>query len=174
MRDMRARSTSMIVEIAGNACAAVASVIRISHHQTRGVRIATPRHGRERRCVDSESRILAMKKFSCLTPISPLAAGRTVAFLRIAVGDSRDGGSSRTTDRRRREPSRTMKGAFEAGGVWCTRPVWRLARTNECWRQSFCVVMAWACAGHPRLCIRTKEDMDARHPAAPKAAPGSV
>jgi len=95
---MRARSTSVKVEIAGNACAASAFVIRVLHHQQRDVRVASRRHGRERRCADSESQNLAMKKFSCLTPLSLLAAGRTVAFLRIAVSDSKDGGLSQSLD----------------------------------------------------------------------------
>jgi hypothetical protein len=39
-----------------------------------------------------------MKKFSCLTPLSPLAAGRTVAFLRIEIADSQNGNLSQSTD----------------------------------------------------------------------------
>jgi hypothetical protein len=39
-----------------------------------------------------------MKKFSCLTALSLGAASQTVAFLRIAVSDSKDGGLSQSTD----------------------------------------------------------------------------
>jgi hypothetical protein len=98
MREVRIRSTSTKVKIAENGCAAATFAIRILHDQSCDHRVASRCDGRKRRCADSESANLATKKFSCLTPISPLAAGRTVAFLRIAAGDSTDGGLPQTVD----------------------------------------------------------------------------
>src|SRR5689334_20416384 len=90
------RSTSAKRAIAGSACAAGTFAIRILHRHTRDVGVVMRRDSREARCADSESANLATKKFSCLTPISTVAAGRTVAFLRIASADSSGGGSCRT------------------------------------------------------------------------------
>src|SRR6266550_1178229 len=68
MRKMQTRSTLSIVNIAGNACTAVLFVIRSSCAQGASEIIVTSRRLPKAPRADSESQILAMKKFSCLMP----------------------------------------------------------------------------------------------------------
>jgi hypothetical protein len=78
------KSSGMIVVIAESACAAIVFVIRtlIDRHVA-GI-AATDRYRSDRRCADSESRFLAMKKFSC-PPASRLIVARQNRFFeRIA------------------------------------------------------------------------------------------
>jgi hypothetical protein len=85
--------------IAGNGCAAIVSDIRASidrHH--RGV-IATGNSLPKARCVDSESHILATKKFSCSPPSRLIGARQNRIFARIAAADSQARFSSESTHR---------------------------------------------------------------------------
>jgi hypothetical protein len=65
MRKVREKSASTFVKVEGNACAAGISLIRTIDELN--VRHATATHhdASTVRCADSESRFLAMKKFSC-------------------------------------------------------------------------------------------------------------
>jgi hypothetical protein len=65
MRAAHENATHAIVNIAGNACAAVVSLIRALHDRSMVIAIATRRRLPKRCCADSESRILAIKKFLC-------------------------------------------------------------------------------------------------------------
>jgi hypothetical protein len=86
MRIVREKPTSAIVNIAESACAASISVIRAFNDQ-RADDVTSPRRGRlKARCTDSESRTLAIKKFSC-SPASRLIVARQNRFFeRIASG----------------------------------------------------------------------------------------
>jgi hypothetical protein len=77
-------ATHAIVSIAGNACAAAASLIRALHDRSLVIAIATRRRLPKRRCTDSESRILAIKKFSCSPASRLIGARQNRFFLRIA------------------------------------------------------------------------------------------
>jgi hypothetical protein len=88
MRKVREKSASTFVKVAGNACATGISLILTIdelhlHH-------ATPTHhdASTARCADSESRFLAMKKFSCGSHRGRIAARQNQFFERIAAADS--------------------------------------------------------------------------------------
>jgi hypothetical protein len=66
-RKTRAGSTSAKVNIAGSDCTAGISSIHALIDRSASEVIAKCLHRPEGRCVDSESQILAIKKFSCLT-----------------------------------------------------------------------------------------------------------
>jgi hypothetical protein len=88
MRIVRANSTPTIVKIAGIACAASVSVIRTLRARCVARTVATHRCRSKALGVDSESRILAMKKFSCKEPSRLIAARQIRFFARIAETDS--------------------------------------------------------------------------------------
>jgi hypothetical protein len=89
IRIVCANSTSSIVKITESTCAAVVSVICIKSEQHVASIAATHLHQRKPLGVDSESRILAMKKFSCKEPSRLIAARQIRFFARIAKTDSR-------------------------------------------------------------------------------------
>jgi hypothetical protein len=89
MRIVRENSTSAIVKIAENSCAAIVSVIRLLNGRQCARPVATHRGRMKTLGVDSESRILAMKKFSCAEPRRLIAARQNRTFERIAETDSR-------------------------------------------------------------------------------------
>jgi hypothetical protein len=62
---MRENSLGVIDGIAGNACAAVVFAIRASIDRRRADSFATHEWRLKAYCTDSESRTLAIKKFSC-------------------------------------------------------------------------------------------------------------
>jgi hypothetical protein len=74
--------------IAGNACAAIASVIRASNDQRDNSVIATDNCRHQARCVDSESQNLATKKFSCPPASRLIVARQNRISARIAPADS--------------------------------------------------------------------------------------
>ena len=82
------RSTLSIVNIAGNACTAVLFVIRSSCAQGASEIIVTSRRLPKAPRADSESQILAMKKFSCLMPRELICRSPRTVFGRIAPADS--------------------------------------------------------------------------------------
>ena len=81
--------TRMMVRIAESACAAVVSTVGSLIYQHVAAVVATHEHLSEVRCADSESRILAMKKFSCPPASRLIAARQNRFFARIAATDSR-------------------------------------------------------------------------------------
>jgi hypothetical protein len=89
IRIVRANSTSTIVKIAGGDCAAGISSLRVGSEQHPVGVAATHLHQRKALGVDSESRILAIKKFSCKQPSRLIAARQIRFFARIAETDSR-------------------------------------------------------------------------------------
>jgi hypothetical protein len=84
MRIVRENSTSAIVKIAESACAADVSELRIKSERRAASIKATHLHRRNASGADSESRILAMKKFSCAEPSRLIAARQNRFFARIA------------------------------------------------------------------------------------------
>jgi hypothetical protein len=84
MRIVPENSTSTIVNIARNPCAADVSAILAAHARRRIRRIATRRRETKARRADSESRILAMKKFSRATPSRRIGVRQNRIFARIA------------------------------------------------------------------------------------------
>jgi hypothetical protein len=89
MRVVRENAMSPIVNITRNTCAAVVSLI-----PTSGVRspidvVATRQRKQKAPRADSESRFLAIKKFSCTTAWRLIAARQTRFFAGIAAADSR-------------------------------------------------------------------------------------
>jgi hypothetical protein len=81
---VREIAASAVVKIAGNACAAGISVIRIigaypSHHG-----FASRCERSKARCADSESQFLAMKKFSCFRRHGRIGPRQNQFFERIA------------------------------------------------------------------------------------------
>jgi hypothetical protein len=77
-----------IVNIAGSACATGLFVLR-AFERSRAIGIvATHRRLSKARRVDSESRFLAIKKFSCLTASRLIGARQNRFFARIAAADS--------------------------------------------------------------------------------------
>jgi hypothetical protein len=98
IRIVRANSTSAIVKIVESTCAAGVSVIRIENEQHAASINATHLHQPKALGVDSESRILAIKKFSCKEPSRLIAARQIRFFARIAETDSQ-GRFARATDR---------------------------------------------------------------------------
>jgi hypothetical protein len=88
MRVVRENTMSAIVNVARNTCAAVISLILTSYaHSTIDV-VATHRCRQKALRADSESRLLAIKKFSCTTPWRLIAARQTRFFAGIAAADS--------------------------------------------------------------------------------------
>src|ERR1700730_3195253 len=87
-RIVRENSTSTIIKIAENPCAAVAFVIRFidEHHLHRT--IATRRDGSKTRRANSESSYLAIKKFLCFSRFLLIAPRQSQFFERIAGTDS--------------------------------------------------------------------------------------
>jgi hypothetical protein len=85
---VRANSTSTIVKIAESAYAAVVSVVFIKSEQHAASIAATHLHRCKALGMDSESRILAMKKFSCEEPSRLIAPRQIRFFARIAETDS--------------------------------------------------------------------------------------
>jgi hypothetical protein len=75
---------SSIVKIAESGCAASVSVLRIESERHVASIVATHLHQRKPRGADSESRILAIKKFSCAEPSRLIAARQNRFFARIA------------------------------------------------------------------------------------------
>jgi hypothetical protein len=88
MREAQHRSASAFVNIAGNACAAVVSLIRIFHSQHAIGVVATRRGGPKTRGADSESGFLAIKKFSWVSRKRLIAARQNRIFGRIVATDS--------------------------------------------------------------------------------------
>jgi hypothetical protein len=89
MRKVCEKSTSAIVKIAGNACAAGTFVIRMIAELQPHRAFATHHDVSTPRCADSESRILAMKKFSRGSRRRLIAPRQIRFFERIAIADSR-------------------------------------------------------------------------------------
>jgi hypothetical protein len=88
MRVVRENTMSAIVNVAGNTCAAVVSLIHTSCvHSTIDV-VATRRYRQKASLADSESRFLAIKKFSCTTAWRLIVARQTRFFAEIAAADS--------------------------------------------------------------------------------------
>src|SRR5580704_4941294 len=77
MQKVPERSTLPFVKYAGSDCAAAVSANRSSIDCCVSATTASRRGPRKAACVDSESQILAMKKFSCLTDISVVAIAKT-------------------------------------------------------------------------------------------------
>src|SRR4051794_19577381 len=77
-------STSPIVNIAGNACAADALDIGAARAQRRERLVATRPPNTKACRADSESRILAMKKFSRAAPSRRIGARQNLISARIA------------------------------------------------------------------------------------------
>jgi hypothetical protein len=88
MRIVRENTTLAIVKITESACAAVVFVIRRCNEQTNAHVVATHRCRSKAHHADSESQILAMKKFSCAEPSRLIAARQNRLFARIAETDS--------------------------------------------------------------------------------------
>jgi hypothetical protein len=88
MRKMQQRSTSAFVNIAGNACAAAISAIRFIDTRDAIDIGATHRRRRKGSSADSESGILAIKKFSRFPRRRLIAARQNPIFGRIAATDS--------------------------------------------------------------------------------------
>jgi hypothetical protein len=86
MRVMPENAPPSIVNISRNARTAGVSVIRASNDQRAIGRMATHRGRLKARCADSESRFLAMKKFSWLPASRRIAARQNRFFARIARG----------------------------------------------------------------------------------------
>jgi hypothetical protein len=88
MRVVRENARAEIVDITINTCAAGVSLIRTSRaHSTIDV-AATDRRRQKAVAADSESRLLAIKKFSCITAWRLIDARQTRFFAKIAVADS--------------------------------------------------------------------------------------
>ena len=90
MRIVRAKPTPAIVNIAGSACAAGVFVLRTFCERGSVDVVATHRWPPKARCADSESRFLAIKKFSCSPASRLIAARQNRFFARIAATDSQD------------------------------------------------------------------------------------
>jgi hypothetical protein len=84
MRIVRENLDSANVKIAGNACAADVFLTRLQCTQHVAHAIATHQAQPKVLCTDSESRILAMKKFSCATTSRRIGARQNRIFARIA------------------------------------------------------------------------------------------
>jgi hypothetical protein len=84
MSIVRENPTSANVKIAESACAADVSFIRLQRAQHLAHVVATHRVRPKALCADSESRILAMKKFSCAETSRLIGARQNRIFARIA------------------------------------------------------------------------------------------
>jgi hypothetical protein len=89
MRDAHQNAMPEIVDIAKNICAAFLFVIRSLNDRRAVDVIATDRGRPKARFADSESRFLAIKKFSCEPAWRRLGARQNRFFGRIAAADSR-------------------------------------------------------------------------------------
>src|ERR1700694_1813992 len=89
MQAARENATPAIVNIAKSACTTGVFVIRAFDDLAAVDVIATDRSRPKPRCADSESRFLAMKKFSWLPASCVIAARQNQFFARIAAADSR-------------------------------------------------------------------------------------
>jgi hypothetical protein len=89
MQGARENATPAIVNIAKSACATGVFVIRAFDDLHAVDVIATDRIRPKARRADSESRFLAMKKFSWLPASRLIAARQNPFFARIAAADSR-------------------------------------------------------------------------------------
>jgi hypothetical protein len=84
MQVARKIAAPAIVNMTGNTSATVVSTTHaLNDHHTIDV-IATQQRRPKARCADSESRILAMKKFSCSAASRLIAARQNRFFARIA------------------------------------------------------------------------------------------
>jgi hypothetical protein len=89
MRVVRENAMSAIVNIARNTCAAGISFIHASGVGS-AIDVVATHQGRQKAvAADSESRFLAIKKFSCTTAWRLIAARQTRFFAGIAAADSR-------------------------------------------------------------------------------------
>jgi hypothetical protein len=86
MQVARKIAAPTIVNMTGNTCAAVVFTTHALNDRHAIAVIATHRHRRKALCADSESRILAMKKFSCSAASRLIAARQNRFFARIARG----------------------------------------------------------------------------------------
>src|ERR1700723_295821 len=89
MRVVRENATSAIVNITRNTCAAVVSLIPTSLFRSPIDVVATRQRKQKAPRADSESRFLAIKKFSCTTAWRLIGARQTRFFAEIAGADSR-------------------------------------------------------------------------------------
>jgi hypothetical protein len=85
---VREKCTGAGSAIAENDCAAIISAICASIDQHHADVIATGKCLPEARCTDSESRNLAIKKFSCSPASRLIVARQNRIFARIAPADS--------------------------------------------------------------------------------------
>jgi hypothetical protein len=88
MRVVRETAMSAIVNIARKCCAAGIFSIHASSNQSAFNVVATLRRGRKTPLPDSESRFLAIKKFSCTTASRLIVARQNRFFAEIAAADS--------------------------------------------------------------------------------------
>src|SRR5260370_41751898 len=88
MRDERENPTPLTVNIARSACAAGTSVIDSLNDRRAVDVVATDRDRLKARCADSESRVLAIKKFSWSTASCRSVARQNRLFARIAAPDA--------------------------------------------------------------------------------------
>jgi hypothetical protein len=85
---MRENAMPAIVNITRKPCAAGISLIHASSNQSTIRVVATHRRRQNAPLADSESRFLAIKKFSCTTASRLIAARQTRFFAGIAAADS--------------------------------------------------------------------------------------
>jgi|UPI00055C9830 hypothetical protein len=100
MRIVREIATPVIFNIARNACAAVLFVIRALNYRYVIDGIATDRQQLKADCADSESRFLAIKKFSWLRASGRIVDRQNGFLARIGATDSRRDFSIETMHRR--------------------------------------------------------------------------
>jgi hypothetical protein len=111
---MREKATSAIINIARKSCAADISAIRTSNNRSAFSVAAIHRRGQKAPFADSESRLLAIKKFSCTTASRLIVARQIRFFAGIATADSQCGFSSASR--------------VAAGGAWLMHAGARLTR----------------------------------------------
>jgi hypothetical protein len=99
VRAVRENATSAIVDIAESDCAAGVFVIPTSDDRYAIDVVSTDRCRLKACCADSESRFLAMKKFSRRPALRLIGARQNRFFEGIAAADSRCDFSSRATYR---------------------------------------------------------------------------
>jgi hypothetical protein len=99
MQVVRGNAMSTIVNITRNACTAVASLIHTPRVRCTIDVTATHRSRQKAVGADSESRFLAIKKFSCTTASRLIAARQTRFFAGIAAADSRRDSRPRNASR---------------------------------------------------------------------------
>jgi hypothetical protein len=95
MQEVRENIAHVIVKIDENPCAAGVFTIHASDDIDAIDGVATAKHRPKARRADSESRFLAMKKFSRPPPSRLIGARQNRFLLRIAAADSQDDFSSR-------------------------------------------------------------------------------